>query len=869
MERSSEEERPGLQRRSLLAALGSAGGLALLEPLSKTARAATPPTGASSAADASRPAAPVTTDALAHSGASQQRWLSVPESRVVLNPYDFNSSGSELSVNSGPELPLRVGYYTHDKAYTEAGLLQIYRQPGIPPAHEPPQESFTEDFDALDNAWQKHDVTTTSADGRTTVKVNDGVGWGYISREITVDLDKTPLITLTVAESDGQWALKVNDGSSGTDVELQQDTDATGSFTYGIASASGWRGSKTFQLKLFTVGSGKTATFDRVAVHSGTPWAQSATSFTTTWRPEALEFTATYPAGKLTGYELFHDATSATRVVKANGLEGSDGGALAMAGRLPAAATYDADGHTITVQRGDYTVAIALPAAAKVGFFLNESGYRFGNEGQATPQAGSRFWAAVLPGTGTQAVGIGYAQDSDAGAARDAAARARAAASVRGAAADRARWTSFWNSYLAKVPAPQDFSIHAVDPLGVTPDDVKYAYYQAFVNLEENILPATPETGNAYPQLSTGKPSLWLNGTPGTRSVASWDSLLGMHYLVYTDPKNAWLSFEGMMALVEDDGALGGESLPSRKAQTAWLLYSVTGDRSRMARTYGPLARHLHWESENLRWILHDYDYPDERDAEFVVSLMVDLTYAVQIAETLGKTADVDTWKQLRQSLMKDYQEWFFPGSEGTIQKRFLEGSHPDWEGLTMYVCTGLHIDGLPAAYVGRLQARFDGDYDPDRQFVGLAEEAIKAPDAQFIEYGLLDHQRTEQATVFLNALTRDMVRSGWFAEVYQESPDGLSVTPIARGVRPSLFGIANLIDNVWISNGYRSDLGGKPAFVRLPDSRGGIARLTWHNKTYNINIDQTSFTLDGAAVDKGVLPGKLAAPLGVTTQAE
>src|SRR3954452_8156690 len=107
-----------------------------------------------------------------------------------------------------------------------------------------------------------------------------------------------------------------------------------------------------------------------------------------------------------------------------------------------------------------------------------------------------------------------------------------------------------------------------------------------------------------------------------------------------------------MMALVNDDvspdaaeyGELGGESLPSRKAQTAWILYQATGDREKLESIYDALKIHLDWEKENMRWVLHSHNYLDERDSEFVASLIFDVQYASKIASELGHTDDAAQW---------------------------------------------------------------------------------------------------------------------------------------------------------------------------------------------------------------------------------
>lgn len=723
---------------------------------------------------------------------------------------------------------------------TTVRSLSVHTQPPFPDAGQ--NVGFADDFTSA-AGWAPaagSQTTVTSSGGYGTVTLGSTSGFGAVERSVTVDLTANPLLSLRVSASTAKWALKINTGGADDAFTVQQDTSRAGTFSYDLASLTGWTGTHTFKLKLFQVGAqGTTTTVDRISAHSGSPWLQTASSFGTTWSPQSLGFTGTYGgSGSLNGTDVFHGADAVTRLVDAR----LTSGAAAVTGAFSAGAAYDAARRVLTVTQPDFSYAVALPAGGSVRFFGSQADLRFGANGDTVPPGTSGYWSVTLPATGTYAVGIGFAVGGS-GSSASATSSALAAATVSGARSDISSWTGYWNTYLARVPVPQDFALHSVSADGVTAADIESSYYRAWVNLEENILPATPETGNAYAQLGTGKASLWMNGTPGTKEVASWDSLLGMQDLVYTDPANAWASFQGMMALVDSDGKLGGESLPSRKAQTAWILYQVTGDSGKLASTYDALSRHLTWESQNLRWILGGYDHPDERDSEFVSSLIVDLGYAQQIAQSLAKDADLAKWADLRAGLIANYRSWFFPSGGGTVQKVFLNGSQPADPGLTMYTSTGLHIKGLGSSYVNTLTTRFMSEYDPGAQFAGLAAEAIKAPDAQFMTYGLLDQGQAGQANVLVNALTRDMVRSGTFAEVYQAAPDGTG-TPIARGVSPSLFGIANLIDNVWMNNGYRLDVGG-PAFVRLsPDDQGGITGLTYQGRRLDIDLNGTTVQL-------------------------
>lgn len=1008
-----------------IAALAVVGGGALIAPTAALAA----------------PEEEVSTAYLADGSEAQQRWLSVPDSRIVLNPFDSGGSGSELDQTSGPALPLHLGYYANDKALHHKRLLETYATSGERPDGAAYRTAFSESFDdaqdwsssgvaaeseggittlALEGANQwghiartvdvadisdtrllTVDVASLSADTSWNVKVADGDGedlaelqpdstdtgsvtfdladaydwtsgphrltiriyavnksgepggtvslrsialhndgelpwagasdalvddlddatewataessgysasissdgaqstvrlgehdFGAVERRFTVDLASTRLLSVRVAETSGEWALKLSTGS-GDDVTVQPDTSQTGVLTYDLEAATGWSGEQTFTVKLFHIGRGGHTTFDDLAFHSGSPWLQTASSYENTWHPQALESLGSYAEGTIGTADVFHDEDSFSRTVTATT-------SAALAGAYEGAATWDQDTEMLTVVRTDETFSLALPEGVDIRFGASVAELSTGG-GSSEPLAGSGAWAASLPDdSGTASIGLGFAvNDQRVTDDAVAASQQRAAAAAQDPAGDRDEWTSFWDRYLASVPQVQDFSVQRVADGGVTGDEMRHFWFKAWVNLEMNVLPATPETGNEYAQLGTGKPSMWMNGTPGTKNVASWDSLLGMQQLVYVDPENAWASFQGMMALVEDGpdatepsdeeygtrGELGGESLPSRKAQTAWILYSVTGDREKLEGIYDALALHLNWERYNMRWVLGENNHFDERDSEFVTSLAYDLEFAIKIADLLGRDADVERYESIISEISASYADWFFPtGADAdgkvwdTVQKVYLDASRDEvpfgddtegspfrnedgqWvrPGFSFYTSTAFVMDQLDEHSMVKVMDRFLSDYDETEQLAGLGNFAVKAPDIQLIAYGLLDMEPVsgssepelrDRASVLVNAIIRDMVRSGWFAEVYYAGGEpGDSVG--ARGVRPSLFGISNYIDFVMMANGVRTDAG-DPTFVRLDGATGGVSGLTYLGESLDVDIDGSSIRFAGdAAVD-------------------
>ena len=63
---------------------------------------------------------------LTQTGQLQQRSLSLPYSRIVLNPQNFVSDESEVEQNCDATLPLGLGYYAFDKAITLPRAMSIW-----------------------------------------------------------------------------------------------------------------------------------------------------------------------------------------------------------------------------------------------------------------------------------------------------------------------------------------------------------------------------------------------------------------------------------------------------------------------------------------------------------------------------------------------------------------------------------------------------------------------------------------------------------------------------------------------------------------------------------------------------------------------
>ncbi|HPS56408.1 MAG TPA: hypothetical protein PLP05_12485, partial [Sedimentisphaerales bacterium] len=379
-----------------------------------------------------------------------------------------------------------------------------------------------------------------------------------------------------------------------------------------------------------------------------------------------------------------------------------------------------------------------------------------------------------------------------------------------------------WDELLKKVPCPSEFGIKNVESKGVTAEEHRLFYYGAWAFTIMNVIPAMGENDYAYPQTPCGKPSLWNHGASKAKASAAWESFFAQQFLSFVMPEVAWDAFEGIMMQVDADGWLNGECLPSRKAQTAWMLYNNLPDEKRLARVYDPIKRYLFWREKNPRWIYGSYNNADEKSAHFVEQLLSDIDFAAKIAKTLGYEEDVKMWEQKHKDNIENYRKWFFfddgrnPGGAYFINSKGYHSASP-WSSSA-----GLHIRDLPADLKERIIKFYLSAHDASKPLLGSGY--CKYGDSSFQSYGLLDAGMKKEAFELINTLLRDQIIAGEFSEGYLNmankpdwAPGGLdeSKSVVPAGVMPSYFGVGQMIDFTLMNNGVRIEGGKATAIVK------------------------------------------------------
>lgn len=740
----------------------------------------------------------VTCDDLVQTGSRSQRWLSIPGSRLVINPFDFDANSPQDThpqASDSAELPLNIGYldpYLHNTRgrglYSVAQLLSDTgnADAGI-------EVLWSANFESA-KKWSRSggDKTSVEVDGGVlTLTVLDGAPepWQFASQVLRLDnVTADTAITITVDSCEGNWALKLNDGKS-EDIKIQGDTNKTGTFTYYLSDflpeGEKFRG----VVKIFSIGYNKQLKVSGLKVSRLTARYTGAREYTVSWAPHALTCSASYDTGLALEYtDSFADEYTVTRIVNVTA-----GGRLAVGGMLYGSVTAAADGKYFTVNGERFSYGFASDKKPYSLSFYADSTALY--TGQMISDPGSA--TAYLMDFGEVKAGdtlvFAFSLRSDASDAALPLENARSAASAGKAAEALSARKKYWNDYLEKIPAADEFTFEYVDAKGVTAEQLRLLYCIAWVFAAQNLLPENPELGYNFMQVCCGKPSMWGYGDPKSSYSASWESFFGMQMLAYTLPDKAWSAFMGLMSLVDDEGMLGGESLPSEKAHTAWVLYRLTGDKEKLAAVYDSISRYLDWRIENPRWIFLQHNDVNSADADFAESALVDIRYMIMIAGVV-RPDDAAMWQKKYNRLLDDYKGWFFDANGNTYQycdKRTFARS----AGNTIWVTKGLYIPELTGSYESSLMARFNTEYRKNASFCGFY--AVKYPDTSHTIYGLLARGKSDEAGALIEACARDVARVGMFSENYTNDD-----IPLPTGVRPSMFGCAMLIDSMLLKSG-------------------------------------------------------------------
>jgi len=735
------------------------------------------------------------------------RWMSVPMSRIVVNPHGMEPI--TLPEGLAPCLKTDLAYYSGEFPI-KLPCFWAWRLDGEQAADPNAAAGPAADFSREAAGKWSFSRANAEFDGQMHLTIAEA-NYGSASCELTVDLDKTPYIVLQVGATDGQWALKVNDGTKPVDVALEMGAWGPGTYTYDVRAATGWSGKKTFRVLLFAVGKpGSSTTFAGMRFVGQPEGSPRVVGTSATWSPHALECTAefTQPQARVESTTFMPDGSTVAQIVRV-----AEGGpeTLILTGQFSQSRVrWDAQHSAVLIEAEDYRARISVGCKARwLGACDSWPGLL---ASQTQSEVRSGVWAATIDGVKAGDEIVVEAQFAPKGEELP---ERPSDLSPEGARAALVRREAEWDRLLGLVPRPMDFELRLVDAKGVTADAIRRMYYKAWAFLLQDTLPPMPENGYPYSQVACGKPSLWAEGHPKSRPSAQWESMLGMQFLGLVDSEAAWESYEGMMTLVDKNGMLAGEGLPSRHVQTAWILYELTGDRTRLKNVYPALKRMLEWKISDPRWVYKDAVAPNCKDFEFVVHALIDAGFAIKIADALEMPDEKKLWQQKIKALAADADRWFwdedgkgpYENYDGNTGRR--SAYHGPWNLQALALPSGM----LDKAHEQSVIDLFESMLRPNAPFAGTV--LCKHPTYQFTMLGAWEHDRPNDAAVMAEAIMREVTMAGEFAECYS-----FTFPPRTEGVTPSLFGVCNMIDGTLWHNGVI--LGqGRPVVAHVPGAVG------------------------------------------------
>lgn len=766
---------------------------------------------------------------------TQPRWLSLPESRLVVNPFEGQYLGhSSAGSTADGVLPLDLAYYTGAGPIVlpEFWSLQANVSPQAAKLYTPGLRLGLSDTPE----WQTLGVTATF--GQETVRVTSPGDFGALRRTVTVDLKKTPSLIVQTAPGSPAFDLKVNSGSQPVDTWLHP-AERFGAATIDIAEATGWHGVKTFQVLLY-VHKSNPVTFTRIQFFR-LPASRTA-SRENIWMPHAIAAQAQVgeAAGKVSSVVTLPDTESVSERLHI-GPQGPS--SMILTGRFPGTIRWDAAQNTLLLQGNHLSAAICVSRKAEwQGIRPTALDWAVG-EGRASSSASSGVWHLAL---------TDLKPGDDLVIAACFAPSAARLTQVHDAVKPLANTASFntalassqvaWNRRLALVPRPRDFTAHVVEAKGVSAADVRRCYYRAWIFFFQDTLPPMPENGFLYPQVCTGKPSLWTDGAPGSEETAVWDGVVALQALALVAPNSSWKAAQGLLSQVGADGYLPGEMLPTVYAQTLWLLYRQTGDLNRLRIIYPALKRFLVWRIAHPYWVWPNKSRADvppssHKSNEFVLHEIVDLGYAIEIAQTLGQPGEAAFWQEQRRQAAADFLHWFRPDPSGPFYEDFDTGWNPAHAGADIpWTLKGLQMP-MELLPLSDRRSMVDLFHKTFRQEIPFGIPQNRFGDLEPVILGLFQSGQAGDAEKMAEMALRDVTRAGEFSEDYTQAEP-----PEPNGVRPSAFGARLMIDSALWHNGVVLDQG-YPVLLGMPNA-AGVDNIPVHGAPMSIRFDNIKHTV-------------------------
>jgi hypothetical protein len=556
---------------------------------------------------------------------------------------------------------------------------------------------------------------------------------------------------------------------------------------------------------------------------SGTTTA--ATTFGSTWYPYQLAFTGAWPAyGALTGSDFFAGKDAVIRQVQVAPTATT---AVTFAGAIPEGLTAIPYGGAVFVGNSDYGYVLNFYQGVGSNPFVT-------TPTRLTPTAvvDSGVWSLQLPistnttffvsigfwaGSETATTGLARSQDAMVPTVETTLLSAKAG----------------MDALLRTAPVPSEWGVQGVNNVGtvagraVTPATHKAMYYRAWAFTVQQLIDPQVDfgaVGFTYPMVAAGKPTLNPNFNtllPWMAGSEPWDSSFGIQLMAYIPAQQADAieALRGILVNNVQNGLFYGERLPTRVAQTAWVLYQQTGDLAMLDSLYPSLKLWLDHMEAHHSFAVNENPPETSTNIEYVASWLFDVSFMKRIAAVLGKSStELNSWNTRYATQMANLRTWFFPGSGDEIYSfyNFSDGSHTSstqWANPASNLTT-LAVPDLPQDIHDRLVRYWIHGYEPELvvpafvvpEYVGFDPTIggagvgyTRHPDISMIALGLIGSVGGPTPYQFVNAMIRDAVYPGDFAE-YLKPGSGLVDL---HGQMASLFSATQVIEFTLLNNGY------------------------------------------------------------------
>jgi len=551
-----------------------------------------------------------------------------------------------------------------------------------------------------------------------------------------------------------------------------------------------------------------------------------ASTFASTWYPYQLAFSGGWPSyGSLTGSDFFAGKDAVIRQVQVAPTTTTD---VTFFGALPSGATAIPQNGSLFIGNSDWGYVVNFYQGVGSNPFVNAP-----TRLTPTPTISGGIWSVhqTISTNTTFFTTIGFWAGSETATTGQARSQGAVAQTVETTLlADKA----VMDTLLRSAPVPNEWGILGVNSTGtvparnITPSIQKDNYYRAWAfTVQQAIDPQVDfaAVGFGYPIVAAGKPT--LNGNfntllPWMAGSEPWDSSFGIQLMAYIPSQRAAAAnaLKGILANNVQSGLFYGERLPTRVAQTAWVLYQQSGDLTMLNGLYPLLAQWLDYMQAHPSFAVNENPVETSGNIEYVSSWLFDVSFMKRIATALGKPAsETAHWNSGYAAEMAHLRSWFFPGSGDEIYSfyNFSDGSHTSSSQRANPASnlTTLAVPDLPQDIHDRLVRYWVRGFEPELVVPGFAVVPeyhgfdpteggagvgyTRHPDVSMIALGLIGSVGGPSPYQFVNAMIRDAAYPGDFAE-YLAPGNGLTAR---YGQMASLFSATQIIEFTLLNNGY------------------------------------------------------------------